>query len=121
MEGHTMKPVQWKAVDLLVSGATQKRAAAECGVCDFTIRRWLQRRDFQDAMEKELLKLRAVARQRNERMLAAAIARTLPHKTAHISFQVPKSDEKGPLPHKSAHFSTTQACCLEPQTDALQF
>jgi len=116
-----MKPIQWKAVDLLVSGATQKRAAAECGVCDFTIRRWLKRRDFRDAMEKELLKLRAIAQQRNQRTLAAAIARTLPHKTAHISFQVRNRDEKGPLPHKSAHFSTTQACAWEAQTDALQF
>jgi hypothetical protein len=54
----------------------------------FTIRRWLNRRDFQDAMEKELLKLRAIAQQRNQRTLAAAIARSLPHnsQTAHASY-----------------------------------
>jgi hypothetical protein len=96
-----MRPVQWKAVDMLVAGATQKRAAAECGVCDFTIRRWLKRRDFQDAMEKELLKFRALAQQRNQRALTAAIARSLPHKSAHILFQVRNRDEKGLLPHNS--------------------
>jgi hypothetical protein len=104
MEGHTMKPVQWKAVDLLVSGTTQKRAAAECGVCDFTIRRWLKRQDFQDAMEKELRKLRVIAQQHNQRTLAAAIARSLPHKSAHNSIHVSNWDEKEPLLHKSTLF-----------------
>jgi len=57
-----MKPVQWKAVDLLAAGATQEKTAAECAVCTFTVRRWLKRADFQDALQKELLKLRELAR-----------------------------------------------------------
>ena len=57
-----MKPIQWKAVDLLAAGETQEKTASTCGVCALTLRRWLKRPDFQDAMQKELQKPRELSR-----------------------------------------------------------
>jgi len=53
-----MKPIQWKAVDLLAAGSTQEKTAAECNVWPSTVRRWLKRAEFHDALQNEVLKLR---------------------------------------------------------------
>src|SRR5258708_415641 len=80
-----MKPIQWKAITILAGGATQEKTAAECGVCAFTIRRWLKRPEFQDAIQKELPK-----------MIAATRAAMCPR-------PVPK------IPHKTTHYFSTRA------------
>ena len=74
-----MKPVQWKAADILATGATQEKAAVECGVCAFTIRRWLKRSEFHDALGKEVQKIRDATRTQ----FLAKLLENVPHKTAH--------------------------------------
>jgi transposase len=79
-----MKPLQWKAVDLLADGATQKKAAEQCGVAAFTIRRWQKRLDFQDALRKEVQKLREKNRERLCREFETSVANISAHKSARF-------------------------------------
>jgi len=79
-----MKPIQWKALDLLAAGATQVKTAAECGVCAFTVRRWQKRPDFQEALQKETQKLRELAHAQFHSLLKTANPRTKADAPAQI-------------------------------------
>ena len=97
-----MKPLQWKAVDLLADGATQRKAAAECGVAAFTIRRWLNRREFKEALDRELKKLRDRNRDRLCREFEASVTQVATHKSAPFNFHA-SDEEETRVPRTIAH------------------